>query len=224
MLGRLLIVEDHPLLAEAVRAAVCRGFPGVAVREAHSISATRSLLAETPVVDLIILDLWLPDSIGLLGLVELREAHPKIPIVVLSAFAQPAVVKRAILCGAAGFISKTTTCAELHDAVRQVLKGRLVYPDCLQEAHPESSRSDVEAWLRMKSLTQQQLRVLSKLCQGLLNKQIAFEMDVGETTVKAHVSEILRKLEVTSRTQAVVEICETDFAGLLLRGETPVSG
>ncbi len=137
------------------------------------------------------------------------------PIVVVSALEDPRIIHEVMTCGAAGFISKSTRGSDLGNAIREVMAGSVVLPRGYQppeDAGP-SGTSDLTA--RLATLTPQQVRVLQMLRQGLLNKQIAYDLGVGETTVKAHVSEILRKLKVSSRTQAVIEAAKIDFDAIL---------
>ena len=165
--------------------------------------------------DLILLHLWLPDTHGFDGLIDLRRLFPKLPIVIVSAFANQNVVEKAIVCGAAGFIPKSATKQALLQGLNIVLAGEVTAPS---GCFPTCSATSLEATAltqRLKSLTRPQLRVLQMLCQGLLNKQIAFELDVGETTVKAHISEVFRKTSVCSRTQAVVEVSKLDLGAVL---------
>ena len=214
MAMRMLIVEDHPLYAEALHLVVSGDFPGVEIVEAGTLDEARAMLAADGRSDLALLDLWLPDTRGLDGLMELRKSAPKLPIIVVSAFTEATVVGRAMICGAAGFIAKTVTRRELVIAIRKVLRGEVVLPDSgADHASLPEAGDGASAW-RLRMLTQQQLRVLHMLCQGKLNKQIAHDLEVGETTVKAHVSEVLRKLGVSSRTQAVVELCNVNFMGM----------
>lgn len=209
---KLLIVEDHPLFSEALQLVLAGSFPGVHVETAATLERARAVLARGIDFDLVLLDLWLPDTKGLDGLVILRQQFPKLPILVVSAFSTPSVVRRVMTCGAAGFIAKASSRARLIGAIGKVLRGEVVVSDEASQ-RPVASASAEHAW-RLQLLTQQQLRVLYMLCQGMLNKQIAHELGVGETTVKAHVSEILRKLGVSSRTQAVLQLSSMDFEGL----------
>lgn len=221
---RILIVEDHPIYAEALRLALGDDGEGVTTVVANSLRQAKAALSQNGGFQLVLLDLWLPDTQGLDGLVELRGLFPKLPIVVVSGFTSASVVGRVMMCGAAGFISKSADKRDFSQAIRRVLSGEVVVPpgkpDCAgQPAHARAPEG------RLKLLTQQQLRVLQMLCQGKLNKQIAHELGVGETTVKAHVSEILRKLEVSSRTQAVVEVSKLDFESFLhLRTAGAITG
>jgi DNA-binding NarL/FixJ family response regulator len=215
MLKRFLIVEDHPLFAEALQLIIGGSMSDVRISHATTLSEAKAAIHRDEGIDLVLLDLWLPDTHGFDGLIELRRVFPKLPIVVVSAFASQNVVEKAIVCGAAGFIPKSASKTSLLRALNNVLAGEVTVPSgCL----PATSIASLEAKAlthRLRSLTRQQLRVLQMLCQGLLNKQIAFELDVGETTVKAHISEIFRKLSVCSRTQAVVEVSKLDLGAVL---------
>lgn len=215
MSKRFLIVEDHPLYAEALRLTIRGSMSDVHIVHAATLSEAKALLREQCELDLVLLDLWLPDTHGFDGLIELRRQFPKLTIVIVSAFANENVVEKAIVCGAAGFIPKSASKEALLQALNNVLAGELTVPSgCL----PTSAAASMQATAlthRIRSLTRQQLRILQMLCQGLLNKQIAFELDVGETTVKAHISEILRKLSVCSRTQAVAEVSKLELGAVL---------
>lgn len=215
----MLIVDDHPLFVEALKLVISGTFPEAALSEATSIESARGVLDKQPRFDLVLLDLSMPGTRGLDGLIELRTRYPKLPIVVVSAFEDPRIIHEVMQCGAAGFISKSTRGSELGRALKEVMAGSVVLPKGY-EPPPTAAPSDLIA--RIATLTPQQVRVLQMLRQGLLNKQIAFDLGVGETTVKAHVSEILRKLRVSSRTQAVIEAAKIDFDFIL--GEPPDHG
>lgn len=215
MSTQVLIVEDHPLFAEATQLVLQRAIEHVEVLHAASISHAKPIVQGCPNLDLILLDLWLPDTHGFEGLIELRRCFPKIPVLIISAFADASVVEKALVCGASGFISKAAAGKDLVSAVTCALDGDVVVPSELLGLDASAGNEVRALTKRLRSLTRQQLRVLEMLCQGLLNKQIAYVLEVGETTVKAHVSEILRKLSVTSRTQAVLEVSKLDFSAVL---------
>jgi DNA-binding NarL/FixJ family response regulator len=216
----ILIVDDHPLFVEALKLVIQGAFPQASVSEATSIESARTVLDKGDPFDLVLLDLSMPGTRGLDGLIELRSRHPKLPIVVVSALEDPRIIHEVMTCGAAGFISKSMRGSELGQAIQSVMDGVVVLPKGYQPPRPDAPASDLTA--RLATLTPQQVRVLQMLRQGLLNKQIAFDLGVGETTVKAHVSEILRKLRVASRTQAVIEAAKIDFDAIL--GEPPDRG
>ena len=210
--ARFLIVDDHPLFREAIQLAVLVAYPEAKIVEATSIAGARTVIAGEGPFDLVLLDLTMPGTRGFEGLLELRTHHPKLPVVIVSALDDQQIIHQSMMYGAAGFIPKSARKDELAVAIQTVMSGQVYLPKDYtppQKETPTASRSSFSA--RVATLTPQQLRVLMMLRQGKLNKQIAYELDVGETTVKAHVSEILRKLNVASRTQAVIEAQRIDF-------------
>jgi DNA-binding NarL/FixJ family response regulator len=209
----ILIVDDHPLFVEALEQVIRNTFADAAITKAVSIETARAAIEARGPFDLVLLDLSMPGTQGLEGVIELRTRYPKLPIVVVSALQDARIVHDVLQCGAAGFISKSTRGADLGRALQQVLDGSVVVPDDYRP--PQSGTPSSELAARIAALTPQQARVLQMLRQGLLNKQIAYDLGVGETTVKAHVSEILRKLKVNSRTQAVIEAAKIDFDAIL---------
>ncbi len=211
MSASFLVVDDHPLFLEALQLAVRIAYPEAKITEATSIAAAKEVLGEGKAFDLILLDLALPGTHGFDGLTELRRLFPRIPIVIISAIDDARTIHAAMTNGAAGYISKAVRKSDLADAIRDVLSGSVVLPRGYTPPPPSTIASTAELAERIASLTPQQLRVLRLLQSGMLNKQIAYELDVGETTVKAHVSEILRKLNVASRTQAVIEASKIDL-------------
>ncbi len=208
-----LVVDDHPLFLEALRLSLSSAYPNASITEASSIAEARNLIGERGSFDLVLLDLSMPDTTGFDGLLELRTFYPKLPVVICSALEDPRIIYEAISYGASGFISKSVRRAELATAINEVMSGNVYLPASYKPPQAIVSTSDLAQ--RLASLTPQQLRVLKMLRQGKLNKQIAYELSVGETTVKAHVSEILRKLNVASRTQAVIEVSKIDFESIL---------
>lgn len=198
-----LVVDDHPLFLDAMTLAIHTAFPNAKISVASSLAAALDEIEKGGQIDLVLLDLNMPGTHGFEGLLELRARHPKLPVVIVSAIEEPETIHQAMTCGASGYISKAVRKPELAQAIQGVMNGEVCLP--AGYAPPDTTEAS-EIIAKLKSLTPQQLRVLSMLKQGLLNKQIAHELSVGETTVKAHVSEILRKLAVVSRTQAVIEV------------------
>ena len=199
---RFLIADDHPLFRGALRQILDDHFNGAEAVECGNFDEVVSAIQSDRNMDLILLDLTMPAVQGFSGLIYLRSQYPDVPVVVVSAREEPGVVRRCISFGASGFIPKSLDPATMADAIKQVLDGEVWYPEdnAAEEEHDElADLAD-----RMSSLTPQQMRVLMMLGQGLLNKQIAYELSVSEATVKAHVSAILQKLNVDSRTQAVI--------------------
>ena len=213
--ARFLIIDDHPLFREALHSAVQMAYPDVDTVEARSIAEAVDVLSSGKSFDLALLDLSMPDVRGFEGLLQLRTRYPRLPVVIVSGYEDAKIISEALSYGAAGFIPKSARKSELADAIRTVMDGAVFVPETYQAgAQGPDSADRADLLSRLSKLTPQQLRVLRMLQQGLLNKQIAYELQVGETTVKAHVSEILRKLNVYSRTQAVIEVSKLDNADL----------
>jgi DNA-binding NarL/FixJ family response regulator len=200
---RLAIADDHPLFRGALREAMSCLFDRVDIAEAGSFEDLSKLLERGPELDLILLDLAMPGVRGFSGLMYLRAQYPSVPVVVVSANDDPAVIRRCMDFGASGFIPKTLGIEPIREAIGRVLKGGVwTPPDVDLNAVTDAETAALMA--RLTALTPQQVRVLMMLSEGLLNKQIAYELGVSEATVKAHVSAILQKLGVESRTQAVI--------------------
>ena len=199
----LLIADDHPLFREALRGAVARLLPGATLREADSVAALYTLVEADPDADLLLLDLNMPGAQGFSALVHLRALHPQLPIVVVSAREEPSVMRRALDHGAVGFIPKSVDATTLGQALVQVLDGDRWAPAAAHAA-PAAGADEHDAAQRVRDLTPQQFRVLQMLGEGLLNKQIGYELGVSEATVKAHMTAVLRKLGASNRTQAVL--------------------
>jgi len=200
---RLLIADDHPLFRGALREAVSGLLQPVEIAEAGSFDEVAELLERGGDVDLILLDLTMPGARGFSGLMYLRAQYPSLPVVVVSANDDPAAIRRCMEFGASGFIPKTAGVEAMRTAVSRVLKGGVWTPPDV-DLSTGADAEIAELMSRMATLTPQQVRVLMMLSEGLLNKQIAFQLGVSEATVKAHVSAILQKLGVESRTQAVI--------------------
>ena len=200
---RLVIADDHPLFRGALREAVSGLFAESDIAEAGSFDEVVKLLDRGGDVDLVLLDLAMPGVRGFSGLMYLRAQYPSVPVVVVSANDDPAVIRRCMDFGASGFIPKTVGAEAMRSAVAAVLAGGVWTPPDVDFA-TAADATTAELVQRLAALTPQQVRVLMMLSEGLLNKQIAYELNVSEATVKAHVSAILQKLGVESRTQAVI--------------------
>jgi DNA-binding NarL/FixJ family response regulator len=200
---RLVIADDHPLFRGALREAVTGLLERVDIAEAGTFDEVVELLDRGGEVDLILLDLTMPGVRGFSGLMYMRAQYPSVPVIVVSANDDPSAIRRCMEFGASGFIPKTLGVDVMRSAIRSVLDGGLwTPPDVDLTAGSDAETS--ELMTRMATLTPQQVRVLMMLSEGLLNKQIAYQLGVSEATVKAHVSAILQKLGVESRTQAVI--------------------
>lgn len=202
---QIIIVDDHPLFRDALRQALRASLEGSNILEAGDLEQLGDVLTSTPDIDLVLLDLSMPGVKGFSGLMYLRAQHPELPVVVVSASDDHQTIRRCLEFGASGFVPKSLAVEEIRDAIRTVLEGGVWSPaDFDPNAVVEDETSDLVA--RLATLTPQQVRVLIMLGEGLLNKQIAYELGVSEATVKAHVSAILQKLGVDSRTQAVIAV------------------
>lgn len=201
---RLLIADDHPLFRLALVQAVREVMPEADLLEADTLMAARAVLAANPDIDLVLLDLHMPGNRGLMGLVELRAEYPSIAVALISANDDPAVIRRALNYGAAGYIPKRADLNAIKTGLRAVLNCEEYVPEDLRAAVAagQSSNADRELAERLSSLTPQQLRVLVLVAEGQLNKQIADALTIQERTVKAHLTAIFEKLGVRNRTQA----------------------
>jgi DNA-binding NarL/FixJ family response regulator len=192
-----LIADDHPMVRDALASALGQAFAGAGIAMAGSLAQVQAALEHQPETDALLLDLDMPGMDGLTGLALLRSDHPTVPIIVVSAARDAAVVRHAYEFGASAYIDKSASLEQIAKTVQAVLDGEVFAPP---EAPPDNSFAQ-----RAAQLTPQQWRVLALMVQGDQNKQIAHKLGVGEATVKAHVTVILRKLGVRSRTQAVIE-------------------
>ncbi len=200
---RLVIADDHPLFRGALREVVTGLFEPDAIAEAGHFDDISKLLDRNTDIDLVLLDLAMPGVRGFSGLMYMRAQYPGVPVVIVSGVDDPGVIRRCMDFGASGFIPKTLSAKAIRGAIEQVLDGGIWTPPDL-DLSAKSDDQSAAMLARLASLTPQQVRVLMMLSEGLLNKQIAYELSVSEATVKAHVSAILQKLGVESRTQAVI--------------------
>ena len=216
----IVIADDHPLFRDALRQAIVSIVPAK-ISEAGTFEELTARLERDADVDLILLDLSMPGISGFSGLIYLRAQYSAIPVVVVSASDDVATIRRSMDFGASGFIPKRLGIEALRPAILGVIKGDIWIPpdiDLSAAADPEMTRLRD----RLVTLTPQQVRVLMMLSEGLLNKQIAYELGVSEATIKAHVSAILQKLGVESRTQAVIAAAK--IAGDQWRQSEPSAG
>lgn len=199
---RILIADDHPLFRDALKHALTGAFDSVEIIEAGTIEEMTERIEAEAEIDLVLLDLAMPGVRGFSGLLFLRAQYPALPVIVVSAHDEPSVLRRCLEFGASGFIPKSIDVESIRVAVGEVLNGGVWTPPGL-DLEPVDD-GDAELSAQLATLTPQQVRVLMMLSEGLLNKQIAYELGVSEATVKAHVSAVLQKLGVESRTQAVI--------------------
>lgn len=213
----VLVIDDHPLFCEALAMTLENILELKAIETANSLAAGLEVLGNGFKADAIVLDLNLPDVSGVDGLLQLRVRQPKIPIVVVSALGDSRVITAVIAAGAAGFIRKDAPRDVLASAFQKIWAGETYLPEDYTRApdlngEVEKMERIVE---RLSSLTPQQVTILKLVCEGKLNKQIAYDLTIAETTVKAHITAILRKLGVHSRTQAALLAKEAEFSALL---------
>lgn len=206
---KVLIVDDHALVRDGLRAILLAQFPGCDIAEAGDFAEALERLGEGAEPDIVLLDLNIPGASRFSALEQLRKDFPSLPLVMVSGSYDRATVRDALAAGAAGFLPKTLDRATILEAIEQVLAGEIYVPQEMQH-DPEAEEENAIREL-IDSLTPQQRVVLGHLVAGRLNKQIAFDLDISMTTVKAHVSAILCKLNVFSRTQAVILANKVDF-------------
>lgn len=213
-MARILITDGHPLFRDALRQVLEDGFAENEIVEAGNLDQAKEVIEGDEELDLILLDIQIPGTVGYSALIELRNLAPATPIAIVSGSTDSSVVDKVLKYGAAGFISKAHSRDSLLEAICIVLSGNVYWPD--QDNKGEAKQTscgcvDPKRAQRSDRLTGAELRVLQLLAEGKPNKIIAFELGIKEPTVKAHISAILRKLRVFSRTQAVLMAREIDF-------------
>jgi len=200
----VIVADDHPLFRTAIKEALEASQGETTFLEASSFESLQKLVDDHPDVDLVLLDLHMPGVTGFAGLVYLCKRYPSVPVVIISATEDPLVIQRALEHGAAGFIPKSSSIETITGAIAQVLMGEIWVPEMIHSNLPGNNDSELVLAERMAQLTPQQFKVLMMMSQGLLNKQIAYDLGVSEATIKAHVTAIMNKLGVSNRTQAVL--------------------
>ncbi len=200
-----VIADDHPLFRDALKGAVARLYPDATIAEADTTASLQTVLERGEEPDLLLLDLHMPGASGFSGLIHVRARFPALPVIVVSGNEEPGVMRRAVAHGASGYIPKSTSLDDMAKAIAQVLDGDVWLPASAATSQPTHLAPDeADIAKRLRDLTPQQFRVLMMLADGLLNKQIAYELGVSEATIKAHMTAILKKLGASNRTQAVV--------------------
>lgn len=213
---RALVVDDHPLFCDALTLTLQSLADFEEIRNAGTLERALDIASQDSPPDLIVLDLNLPDVNGLDGLVRLRTAMPRAAILIASSMADNRMISHALKAGADGFVPKHSQRSVFRRAFEAMSQGVAFVPDGYIDPHaPGKDPGPDDALSRLGTLTNQQARILSLICEGKLNKQIAFDLTIAETTVKAHVTAIMRKLGVHSRTQAVLIAQEARFARVL---------
>lgn len=200
----LLIADDHPLFRGALQGALRSELDGLEILETQDLESTLLALQDHPDLDLLLLDLNMPGSGDLYGLIRVRADFPDIPVAVISGMDQIETIVKVIEAGALGFIPKSCEPGDFARAINAILEGEIWLPDGLREQVSSHPKPNLEMARKVAELTPQQHKVLCYLHEGLLNKQIAYELNISEATVKAHITAIFRKLHINNRTQAVL--------------------
>jgi len=209
---RILIADDHPLFRLALVQAVANLGDDITIVEADGLEAARQALLAQRDIDLVLLDLHMPGSHGLMGLVSLRSEFPSVAVIMISANDDPLVMRRAMRYGAAGFIPKRSGIGDIQAMLRAVIACEDPEPLPARNRLDAEAEQDRDLATRLASLSPQQLRVLTLVAEGLLNKQIADRLDIQERTVKAHMSAVFERLAVGNRTQASLLLRSLEIA------------
>ncbi|GBL05535.1 response regulator transcription factor [Glaciecola sp. KUL10] len=199
----LLIADDHPLYRDALKGALNMAFDELKILESGDLNTTVQVL-ESHDIDLLLLDLHMPGSSDLFGLLHIQKTFPDIPIAVVSGTEDAALISKIVGLGAMGFIPKTAGAQDINDAVHAMLEGEVWVPESVRQQIEQVDETFSELAENVASLTPSQYKVLCFMRDGLLNKQIGYNLDIAEATVKAHVTAIFRKLGINNRTQAVL--------------------
>ncbi|MBT8093441.1 MAG: response regulator transcription factor [Gammaproteobacteria bacterium] len=205
-MSTFIVADDHPLFREALIHAIRNCVDEARIVEADSLDTLQSVVESHPDADLLFLDLNMPGVSGFSALAYIRNNHESLPTVIVSAMEDSAVIRRAIQHGASGFIPKSSPIATLEHGMRAVLDGEVWVPAGIDLRNGGLDSEEARIAAALSSLTPHQFRVMMMLGEGLLNKQIAFQLGVSEATIKAHVTAILRKMGVNNRTKAVLAV------------------
>lgn len=211
---RILIIDDHPIFRHAMVTILGKKFPDSQTLEANSLAEALELLEADAAFDLVMLDLNMPETCGLNGLLEIRNQHPNLPVVIISAETEKQNILQTISYGAVGFISKSSKIEEIATSVESIFEGNVCLPSEIlrtSSARNRVKKEDAISLDQIRSLTRKELAVLKYLTQGLANKVIAYELNISETTVKSHVSSILKKLGASNRVKVVASAANIDF-------------
>ena len=212
---KIIIADDHPLFRQALLGTLKLKLTQTQWLEAQTIAELEQQLSDNNDCDLLLLDLHIPGAHGFNTLIHVRNHFPQIPVVVVSAHEDHETIHKSMGYGASGFIPKSTPVEDIHNAIQQVLLGNIWTPDAYSQSAPMQDNNNIAE--RVASLTQQQYRILMMFAQGMLNKQIAYDLNVSEATIKAHATAIFRKLDVRNRTQAVIAIAQLDISDIQLQ-------
>lgn len=199
----ILLADDHPMYRDALRSALTLNLGDLNLLEASDLIETVKMLQENE-IDLLLFDLHMPGSTDLFGLIHIRKLFPEIPVAVVSGIENVGIVSKVINTGALGFIPKTTQAIKVAEAVVSILEGEVWVPEKMPSDVTDFDETFVKLAESVSNLTPAQYKVLCFMRDGLLNKQIAYELDIAVATVKAHVTGVFKKLGINNRTQAVL--------------------
>ncbi len=198
------IADDHPLFRNAILDVIQAHYPDSTVSQSKNLESTIADLDEHAETDLLLLDLNMPGSQDLFGLIMVREKYPSIPVAIISAIEEPSTVNRAMGHGACGYIPKSCSPQVIQQAIHSILEGNRWIPEEFEGCLTPVNKEEKDLAGKIATLTPQQYKVLCYLREGWLNKQIGYELGVTEATIKAHITAIFRKLGISNRTQAVI--------------------
>lgn len=210
-----LVIDDHPLFCEALTLTLRTALDVQEIATAATLADGIERAQLNPKPDIVLLDLRLPDTDGVDGLIRLRKVVDGTPIIVISSLSDDRMIASVLKAGASGFVPKHSQRSVFVEAIDRIRSGSIYTPEGYVAPADDLALDDNDIIERLRSLTAQQARILELVCEGKLNKQIAYELDIAETTVKAHLTAILRKLHVQSRTQAVLIAQTARFAAIL---------
>lgn len=210
-----LVIDDHPLFCEALTLTLRTALDVQEIATAATLADGIERAQQAPKPDIVLLDLRLPDTDGVDGLIRLRKVVDGTPIIVISSLSDDRMIASVLKAGASGFVPKHSQRSVFVEAIDRIRAGAIYTPEGYVAPADDMALDDDDIIERLRSLTAQQARILELVCEGKLNKQIAYELDIAETTVKAHLTAILRKLHVQSRTQAVLIAQTARFAAIL---------
>jgi len=220
----VLVIDDHPLFCDALALTLGKAFSLVSVRTAASLREAEEALSRGQRADALVLDLNLPDADGIEAVARLRRLAASVPLTVVSAYTSPTTIRACLELGASGFVPKNQPREEMVRAFRAMWEGEVYVPEDLVEdrpARPHQRAAPDNLSQRLATLTPRQTRILRLVCEGKANKQIAYELSIAETTVKTHVTAILSKIGVHSRTQVALV---AQKAGLFAGSGVPITG
>lgn len=210
MVKKVVIADDHPLFRAALKQAIRKISTNAKIMEVSTLGEASEILATDDNISLLLLDIHMSDSDGFAGLIMYKQAYPLTPVVIVSASEEPEIIRNAIEFGASGFIPKSADLSVIREAINTVFEGQSWWPKVEGRSnlgsHINLTRNVLfdESKRLFSTLTPTQSKVFMAISEGLLNKQIAFKMDISESTIKTHITAIFKKLNISSRTQAVI--------------------